>query len=229
MPKHRKTGLWKVLLLIGIVLILYMIGRQIGLGEHIGVLRNWIQSLGPWGFFVFLLIYILAVVLAVPGSAISALAGILFGSLFGVILVSIGSTIGAGLCFLISRYCARRALTRRFADNQKFIKLDRMTAEYGAIIVAITRLLPLFPFNLLNYGFGLTRISFWTYVGWSWLCMLPGTILYVVGIDALTTAIRAGEIPWPLVGVLVVMGIILTLLTYEARKKLKARPSGVSQ
>ena len=77
-----------------------------------------------------------------------------------------------------------------------------MTREHGAIIVAITRLVPVFPFNLLNYGFGLTGVPFWTYVFWSWLCMLPWTILFVVGADTVTQALSQGRIPWLLILVL---------------------------
>jgi uncharacterized membrane protein YdjX (TVP38/TMEM64 family) len=67
-----------------------------------------------------------------------------------------------------------------------------MTERHGAIIVAITRLVPIFPFNLLNYGFGLTRVRFGTYLLWSFLCMLPGIALYVVGADALTRGLAEG-------------------------------------
>ena len=83
--------------------------------------------------------------------------------------------------------------------------------------------MPIFPFNLLNYGFGLTRVRFWTYVFWSWLCMLPGTVLYVVGADAFTKGIAEGRVPWALVGTLVAAAVILTLLVRHARRKLQAK------
>ena len=228
MPFLKQIGLWKPILLIVLVIALIIVGRQIDLGSHIETLRTWIDSLGPWGPFVFLLLYIIAVIVAIPGSAITAVAGVLFGSLLGIIIVSTGATIGAALCFLISRYFARDTVTRRFATNKHFAKLDKMTEEYGAIMVAITRLIPIFPFNLLNYGFGLTRVPFWTYVGWSWLCMLPGTVLYVVGIDAVSTTLTEGEVPWPLLGILVVMGLILILLVQQARKKIKHKSPGAT-
>ncbi len=88
-------------------------------------------------------------------------------------------------------------------------------------MVAITRLVPLFPFNLLNYGFGLTLVPFWTYVFWSWICMLPGTVLYVVGADAVTSAISEGKIPWTLIGILIITAGLITVLVRQARKKLK--------
>lgn len=124
------------------------------------------------------------------------MAEILFGSVLGVLTVSLASTLGASLAFLLARYVARAAVAQRFGQNQKFHRLDRMTEEHGAIIVAITRLIPLFPFTLLNYGFGLTAVPFWTYVFWSWLCMLPMTVVFVVGADAVTLSLSEGRIPW---------------------------------
>jgi uncharacterized membrane protein YdjX (TVP38/TMEM64 family) len=89
------------------------------------------------------------------------------------------------------------------------------------MIVAVLRLIPIFPFNLLNYGFGLTRIPFWTYVFWSWLCMLPGTVLYVVGVDAVIQLIIQKEVPWILFGVVAGVGVLLALLVKLARNKIK--------
>jgi uncharacterized membrane protein YdjX (TVP38/TMEM64 family) len=169
---------------------------------------------------VFVPLYALGVVAALPGSALTIAAGALFGSVLGVILVINGATIGASLCFLISRYLARDTVTAWLGKNEKFQRLDQMTEKHGAMIVAITRLVPLFPFNLLNYGFGLTRVPFWTYVVWSWLCMLPGTILYVVGADVFTHGIAEGEILWGLIAIVAGVAALLTVLVRQARKKL---------
>ena len=76
---------------------------------------------------------------------------------------------------------ARDAVANWLSRSEKFQRLDKLTAEHGAIMVALTRLVPIFPFNLLNYGFGLTRVPFWTYVFWSWLCMLPATVVATCG------------------------------------------------
>jgi uncharacterized membrane protein YdjX (TVP38/TMEM64 family) len=98
-----------------------------------------------------------------------------------------------------------------------------MVEEHGAMVVAITRLIPVFPFNVLNYGFGFTGVPFRTYVFWSWLCMLPGTILYVVGTDTILRGISEGKIPWLLVSVLLLAAIILAFLVSWARKKLSVK------
>lgn len=174
-----------------------------------------LKCLGKWAPAGFIVLYAAAVVLVVPGSALTAMAGALFGSFYGVVYVSIASTIGASLTFLISRYLAREFVYEKLSENKSFQKLDKMTEEYGAILVAIVRLIPLFPFSLVNYGFGLTRISFGVYVFFSWLCMIPGTILYVAGGDAIKTLIIEGVVPWRL---LTVVGIIVIALYLLAKK-----------
>ncbi|MBA7614889.1 TVP38/TMEM64 family membrane protein [subsurface metagenome] len=218
---RKKQSLWRPIVLAVILISFMVLAKVFNLGSRLGELREWILSLGTFGPLVYVLIYIVAVVFAIPGSVITVLGGVLFGSVVGVASVSVGSTIGASLAFLVSRHFARGAISQKFARNKKFHHLDQLTEEHGAIIVAITRLVPLFPFNLLNYGFGLTRVPFWTYVFWSWICMLPGTILYVVGADAVATAISERRIPWVMVIILVVIGVIITFLVRQARKKLK--------
>jgi uncharacterized membrane protein YdjX (TVP38/TMEM64 family) len=214
---------WRSVALVVLILCVIVTLRYLGIGEKLGDLRQWIQGFGSLAPLVYVLIYIIAVVAALPGAAITIAGGALFGSVTGVILVSIGSTIGASLAFIIARYVARNAIVRRLSGNETFHKLDRMTEEHGAIIVAITRLVPIFPFNLLNYGFGLTRVPFWTYIFWSWLCMIPGTILYVVGTDAVVSGVSQGNVPWPLVAAMVAAGIVLFLLVKFARRRLRAK------
>lgn len=221
--QENRHDWWRPVLLVAIILLILVLARIFGIGERLGALRSWIEGLGSWGPVAFFFLYVVAVVAAIPGSALTVVAGTLFGSVLGVVVVINAATLGASLAFLIARYFARDAVARRLAANEKFQRLDRLTEEHGAIIVALTRLVPLFPFNLLNYGFGLTRIPFWTYVIWSWICMLPATILFVVGADAFTEGLTEGRVPWALVGVLVVAGLVLAFLIRTARRKLKER------
>jgi uncharacterized membrane protein YdjX (TVP38/TMEM64 family) len=220
---NKKTrGGWKPVLLLAVIVIIFVLAKGLGLGERLGELRQWIASLGKWGPLAFIVFYVLAVVAALPGSALTVVAGAIFGSVSGVILVSIAATLGASLAFLIARYFARDAAARWLSQKEKFRRLDQLTEEHGAVIVALTRLVPIFPFNLLNYGFGLTRVPFWTYLFWSWLCMLPGTVLYVVGADVFTSGISQRKVPWVLMGALAGAGSILAILVRYARGKLKA-------
>jgi len=218
--------MWRPILLIGLIVAIFILAILFGVGEKLGALREWIQSLGVLGPAVFVGLYILGVVAGIPGSALTVAAGGLFGSLLGVLLVSLASTFGASFSFLIARYFARDAIANWLSKREKFKRLDVMTEEHGAMIVAITRLIPVFPFNLLNYGFGLTKIPFWTYVFWSWLCMLPGTVLYVVGVDAFVQLIVQKKVPWLLFGVIAGVGVLLAVLVKFARRKIKDKGEG---
>ncbi|MFA5109794.1 MAG: TVP38/TMEM64 family protein [Desulfobaccales bacterium] len=222
-PGNPGRQWWRPVLLLALVVAVLVLARVFGIAEQLGALRDWIKSLGAWGPLVFILIYVVAVVAALPASPISVAAAALFGSVGGIILVNLGATLGAALAFLVGRYFARDAVVHWLGHNEKFRRLDQLTEEHGAIIVALTRLVPLFPFNLLNYGFGLTRVPFWTYVFWTWLCIIPGTILYVVGADAVLKGVAQGRVPWGLVAVFGAALIFLAILVRFARRNLQAR------
>ncbi len=222
MGEKNNVKSWvKAVVLVVVIIALVLLSRWLGLGKRLAELQSWIKSIGFWGPAVFVIIYAGTTVAAVPGSAMSIIAGSIFGSVVGLISVSIGSTLGASLAFLAARYFARDAIVQWLGKKEKFRKLDDLTEKHGAIIVAITRLVPLFPFTLLNYGFGLTKVPFKTYVFWSWLCMLPGTVLYVIGSDAVTKAITMGRIPWVLVGILILAIILIVFLVRYAKSMLK--------
>jgi uncharacterized membrane protein YdjX (TVP38/TMEM64 family) len=218
------VGQWRrPVLLLALLIAILVLARFLGLADRLGDLRDWIKSLGALGFLVFILIYVVAVVAAVPAAPISVAAAALFGSVWGVIVINIGATLGAGLAFLVGRYFARKAVVSWLGQNEKFRRLDQLTEEHGAIIVALTRLVPIFPFNLLNYGFGLTRVPFWTYIFWTWLCIIPGTVLYVVGADAVLQGVAQGKVPWTLVLAFGAALVFLTLLVRFAKRRLQAR------
>ncbi|MBM7558260.1 TVP38/TMEM64 family protein [Marinitoga litoralis] len=212
--------LWKPILLLFLVISMIVLSKIYNFDDKLVLFLDSVDSLGFNGIIYFSLIYIFAVVLGIPGSALTIIAGATFGSVKGVIIVSISSTIGATIAFLISRYFARKQLYEYFKKNEKFIKLDNMVKKNGPIVVAITRLIALFPFNLLNYGFGLTNVSLFDYVFYSWIFMLPGTILYVVGADVITKSISQGKIPWTLIIIFLLAIVFIYLLTKNFKKKL---------
>ncbi len=220
LQRESSSGLWRPLLLLIAVVAAILAARSMGLAARIDSVKAWIEGFGSLGPLVFVLVYSLGVVLALPGSLLTVVAGALFGPWIGVATVSLASTLGAGLAFLIARYFARESAARWLSRSERFRRLDRMTAEHGAVMVAVTRLVPLFPFNLVNYGFGLTQVPFGSYVFWSWLCMLPATVLYVVGADAVMSAVADGKVPWFAIGTLVVVGLVLTLLVRIARGRM---------
>lgn len=135
--------------------------------------------MGAWGIVIFIVVYVIATILLVPGSALTVGAGFVFGLGWGLLAVSLGSTTGAALAFLITRFVAREKIASMARNNENFRRIDAAIGEQGAKLVFLLRLSPLIPFNLSNYFYGLTSVKFWPYVLASWIGMLPGTLLYV--------------------------------------------------
>lgn len=158
------------------VAALMLLGRR--LGGEIQSFVAWVQALGAWGPLVFVAGYALATVLFVPGLLLTLAAGLLFGLLRGTAYTLVGATLGASAAFLLSRTVARRAMERRLGANPRFAAIDRAVAREGRKVVFLLRLSPVFPFNLLNYALGLTRVRFVDYLV-ACVGMLPGTFLYV--------------------------------------------------
>jgi uncharacterized membrane protein YdjX (TVP38/TMEM64 family) len=145
------------------------------------LLRNalqWIQSLGTVGAIAFILLYIVATIAFLPGSILTLGGGFVFGVVLGSIYVFIGATLGATAAFLVGRYFARAWVGKKIEGNNKFKAIDSAVGREGLKIVLLTRLSPVFPFNLLNYAFGITGVSLKDYFIGS-VGMIPGTIMYV--------------------------------------------------
>ena len=163
--------------LLGLMLVV-AVGVAIALRDRFdaAALQAWVEGAGAAGPLLFMAVYALATVLFLPGSVITLAGGVLFGPVWGTVYNLTGATIGAALAFLIARYLAAGWVTQRTGGRMKQL-VDGVEQE-GWRFVAFVRLVPLFPFNLLNYALGLTRIRFWHYVLASYLFMLPGAIAY---------------------------------------------------
>ncbi len=174
-----------------------------------------IESVGPWGPVLLAGAYAVACVLFVPGSILTLGAGFLFGVVYGTIAVSVGSVLGATAAFLVGRTLLRGWIEGRIASYPRFQAIDRAVGEQGFKIVLLTRLSPIFPFNLLNYAFGLTNVRLWQYVLASWIGMLPGTVMYVYVGSALKSLAdvaagsSAGGTPQT---VFFVVGLVMTIV-----------------
>ncbi len=156
-----------------------------------------IRGAGATGVFVYALVYIAATLFLLPGSLLTAGAGFAYGPLGGTLLVSPVSVTAALLAFLLGRFVARDWVARRVASNPKFAAIDEAVAKSGLKIVLLLRLSPILPFNLLNYGLGLTQVRLRDYVLGSFIGMLPGTFLYVYLGSLVTSAseLASGQRP----------------------------------
>jgi uncharacterized membrane protein YdjX (TVP38/TMEM64 family) len=139
---------------------------------------GWIEGLGVIGPIVFIALYIVITVAFLPASVVTLGAGVVFGVVKGSLLVFIAAMLGATAAFLVGRYVARDWIARKVANNQKFQAIDDAIGREGRKIIFLIRLSPAFPFNLLNYALGLTKVSLKDYVLGT-TGIIPGTIMYV--------------------------------------------------
>ena len=205
--------------------------RFLPLADRLQNLVDRFTALGPWGIGLFTVVYALAAIFFVPGSVLTIGAGAIYGLGWGFVAVSAGSTLGAAGAFLIARYLARDRVERRAARDPRFAAIDQAVGREGWKIVLLTRLSPVFPFTLLNYLFGLTRVSFGAYILASWIGMMPGTLLYVyLGFAgrALAQAAAGRASRSPAEYALWVVGLLATLavtlyVTRLARQALRGR------
>ncbi|MHC5209711.1 MAG: TVP38/TMEM64 family protein [Planctomycetota bacterium] len=162
-----------------ILLILLLIAAFVVMFLYLDPAKEWIKGLGVWGPLALGGLYVLTCVAFVPGTILTLVAGASFGVVLGSVTVSIASTLGATLAFLVGRYLARERIARLVAGNPRFLAVDEAVGRQGLKIVLLTRLSPVFPFNLLNFSYGLTRVRLRDYALGSWVGMMPGTVMFV--------------------------------------------------
>ena len=194
--------------------------------EYVAALVTWIAAHPDLAVFAYFLAYVTATVLAIPAFPLTLAAGFIFGLVKGIALVSIRSVTGATAAFLLGRTLAREWVTRAISRQTRFAALDRAIQRRGFWVVLLTRLSPAFPFNLLNYLYGVTSVSARSYVLGSWLGMLPATILYVyVGslAGSLGQAIDGQATRSPATYVLLGVGLVATLVVTILVTRLASR------
>ena len=169
----------KIILFVGILVSLIVLVLVFPVTDWLQTAVLWIQENPTFSYPLFILLYAAATVLMLPGSVLTLAAGFVFGLGKGFVIISISSVLGATLAFLTGRYVARDWVLARISGMPRFQALDSAIGQHSVLVVLLTRLSPLFPYNLLNYALGLTQVRLATYVLVSWIGMMPGTFLYV--------------------------------------------------
>jgi uncharacterized membrane protein YdjX (TVP38/TMEM64 family) len=198
--------------------------------------RDWLQAALIWtaghpasAALSFIALYIVASVCLVPGLILTLAAGALFGLAWGTVMASLGSVLGATAAFLLGRTLARNWIRQRIESWPKIRALDRAIGARGFWTVLLTRLSPAFPFNLLNYAYGVTSVRPRDFILASWIGMLPATVVYVYAGSAATSLAEAltgnvgtgGARHWLLwVGLLATL-LVTVLVTRLARRQLE--------
>ena len=194
--------------------------------DNLGRLRDYVESFGPAAPLVFILGYAVATVAFLPGTPLTLLAGLAFGPVLGAIYVMVGATMGLTLAFLVARYAARGLVASWVEENERLKRLDGEVERQGWRILVITHLVPLFPFNLQNYAYGLTKTGLGTYVLVSTVCIIPGVIAYTFAGGSVTS----GDLTRTFVflGIAAVFFVLLSLIPGWLRRRSKVPDEPVS-
>jgi len=231
MKNEKKGAIARLIVLTAIVIALFLAAKFLPVQQWLRSFNDWVGQMGLAGIFIFIAVYAAATVLLAPGAILTIGAGFAFGLWKGFLAVSAGATLGAALAFLVARFIARDKIEAMARRNTKFQRIDNAIGQQGVKLVFLLRLSPVIPFNLSNYFYGLTGVSFWPYVLASWIGMMPGTFLYVyigtAGKAAVSAAggeaVKQGWQYWTFMSIGLVATIVVTIwvtkIAHDALKK----------
>ncbi|HMB16412.1 MAG TPA: VTT domain-containing protein [Pelovirga sp.] len=218
------------LAIVALLIVAVIVAYQTGIAQYLEQerLRDLLQEYGMLAPLIYMAIYTLTPVLFLPGLPITIVGGILFGPLWGVVYSITSATAGACLAFLVSRYLARDLVKSRLS-GARWRQLDMQVAAQGWKMVALTRLIPLFPFNLLNYAFGLTGIKLSHYALATFVFMLPGCIAFIVFSSSLLDLFQGNISPTFLFGLLLIAIVSLIPVMYPKIRRRSPSSEKTSQ
>ncbi len=217
--KARKIAIGLAVVAALVVIVFVLPARQWAIA-----FVEWIRGKGAAAAIIFAVTYVVAAVLLLPGSVLTLGAGFVYGAVWGTVVVVPASIAAALISFVITRRFGRGWVAKRVKGSKKFEALDHAIEHAGFKITLLVRLSPIFPFGLLNYALGLTKVTFRDYALATALGMLPGTIAYVYLGSLVTSATDLGHsngswLYWVGGGLTVAASVAITLIARSALKR----------
>lgn len=214
---------------VAVIVVGILVARHFGAFDLLSLdnverLDAWFAGLGPWAPAVYVAVWVLAALFFLPGLPVTIVGGLVFGAVWGTVWTTVGANLGAVAAFLVGRYLARDAVERRVESSGSLQRIDRGVRRHGWRMLLITRLVPVFPYNVQNYAYGLTDIPLSTYVLVNLPSMLPATIAYSFAAGSVRTG-RLGTTLWYL-GIAAVCFVGLSLLPAWLSAKLEGDEPG---
>ena len=218
---YRKT--LKVGIFIFIIGLVIFINNKYGFSDYLSNSKNleFIQDIVKENLLLALGIYIIltiigCVILAIPGVTFALFAGVIFGPWLGIFACLIATTLGAAMAFIVGRFFLKDMVKPMLEKNKILKKLLFSEDEKSdLIILMITRMVPIFPYNLQNFAYGITDMPFWKYTIYTFIFMFPGVSFFTIGSAGLT----AGENKWMYFFIAGVLAIVVTIVGILIKKK----------
>lgn len=221
--KEALTGKeWKFLLLLLFSGILIFVIHRSGLTDlllQLQQLQQLIRHSGALGAVLYVSLFVVAALCLMPGSLLVIAGGMIFGPVYGTLLSVLAATLASSASFLLARRVGRNALVRAFGHTPAFRRVEHGIARHGLDFLLLTRLIPLFPYTLQNYAYGLTSIAFWPFTVISAVTTLPGLLIYTLMASELATQ----GISWLFTLKLSVAGLLLFAIVQGAKRWAKSK------
>ena len=225
MKKYRKALIFILIIIIGVIL-----NRKLQWSPYLTdsnnlkIITNFVRNNYILSIFLYLVFTIVgASILALPGVTFAVVASGLFGPWIGSLYCLIGTTIGAVLSFLLSRYLLKNSIEELVKKNDRLYTIVFQTdSKKEMLILMITRLLPIFPFNLQNYAYGITNISIVKYTIGTFLFMIPGIIIFSIGTEGIIN-VESRNSMFIIALVIIILMAIIGIYLYKKYKTLTAR------
>jgi uncharacterized membrane protein YdjX (TVP38/TMEM64 family) len=218
--KKRKISL-RTIITLAIIVAVVLVVLLTPLRQYLSIdsLKAFVENAreSPWAPLIYIGLYIIAVIFAVPGFALTIVAGPIFGLWWGTLYVVIASNIGTQITFFISRYAGRDFIARIIKHESFLDKVSKKFEKNDFLVMLYIRLIPLFPFNVINYLCGLTPVRYKSYTIATFVGMLPGTFVYVY---LSTSAVNIRENPLGII-VPIILVVLLTVGAIIIKKKKK--------
>ncbi|MEW9080332.1 TVP38/TMEM64 family protein [Terrisporobacter glycolicus] len=219
----NKNNIIKTSLFIAIIILVILLNNHYGWSDYISDTKNldFIKQMVKDNILLAMSIYMIltivgCVVLAIPGVTFAVFAGILFGPVLGIFACLIATTLGAAMAFLVGRFFLKDMIKPMLEKNKILKKLlfsDNDKSDL--IILMITRMVPIFPYNLQNFAYGITDIGFWKYTIYTFIFMFPGVSFFTIGSAGLT----AGANKWKYFIIAGVLAIVVTIAGIIIQRK----------
>lgn len=212
----------KIVVFVGIIAVILCGNHYFGWSQyfdaqHLQFLSDMVETHKVAALFIYIGVTIIGcVVLALPGITFALIAGMVFGPWMGVFACAIATTIGAMLAFLVGRFFLKDAIKPMLEKNSVLKKLlFSNNKKNDTIVLMITRMVPIFPYNLQNFAYGITDIGFWKYSILTFVFMIPGVSFYTIGAAGLTATSHR----WMYFGIAIVLAVLVTIAGMMIRKK----------
>jgi uncharacterized membrane protein YdjX (TVP38/TMEM64 family) len=216
----RRRSRWPFAVFAVFLIAVVVASRAVDLSRHVETAQAWTAALGILAPAAFVLVYVAATLIGVPGTPFTLLSPFLFGPLTAFVVMVVASSASAAAGFLIARYLARDSFTERLGETDGFSRLSRLVAAHDWIVIPFLRIVPVAPFAVVNYGFGLTGITFWRYFLWTELAMIPMNALLILGADVFYVAAVRGTVSGPLIAAVAVAAALVAGLVAIGLRKL---------